>query len=164
MPEKNLENSTSFETPGKIPEQSPSENKREKASEFASEKSVQTDQEKLVSPTTPIKLPTTTTDATTLTISEQNIILEKVENILANGMEQAFLTMDIATQAKFKAKGEETAKKIATLMLKTKLKAKQVVNLILEWLRIIPKINKFYIEQEAKIKADHIMKIYNGKK
>lgn len=99
--------------------------------------------------------------------SQQNdteIILHKVEEILSQGMEQIYLSMDAAAQATFKAKGEETSQKIASLMSKTKVQLKQVIGLIVEWLRVVPTINKYFIEQEAKIKADAIMDIYNRRK
>lgn len=101
------------------------------------------------------KLPRTETDT---------IVLHKVESILADGMEKVYLSMDAATQATFKAKGEETSKKISNLLKHTKVHIKQVINLIVDWLRIVPKVNKYYIEQEAKIKADAIMEIYNKNK
>jgi len=88
------------------------------------------------------------------------IVLSKVENILSQNMDKVFLEMDVATQAKFKLKGEETARKIAVLLTKTRVKIKEVISLVMDWLRIIPKVNKFYLEQEAKIKADAIIKMH----
>jgi len=163
MPEQNLENINPLESPSSASEQMHGvENIPEKSPESKPERSIQASQEKNNNASASVSLPNTVGQAPA-SVSNQEIVLKKVENILASGMEQAFLTMDAATQAKFKVKGEETAKKISTLMQKTKLKAKEVVNLILEWLRIIPKVNKFYIEQEAKIKTDHIMRVYDGK-
>ncbi|MBT4516813.1 MAG: hypothetical protein HOC78_02865 [Candidatus Komeilibacteria bacterium] len=87
------------------------------------------------------------------------IIHSKVENVLSQGMDNVFLSLDAGTQRAFKIKGEETSAKITILLMKTKVKAKEITMLILEWLRIIPKINKHYLEQEAKIKTDNILKI-----
>lgn len=163
MPEQNLENINPLESPSSAAEQMHGvENIPEKSSESKPERSIQASQEKNSNTSVSVSLPNAVGQEP-VSVSNQEIVLKKVENILASGMEQAFLTMDVATQAKFKIKGEETAKKISTLMQKSKLKAKEVVNLILEWLRIIPKVNKFYIEQEAKIKTDHIMRVYDGK-
>lgn len=95
--------------------------------------------------------------------NSDNMILEKVEGILSENMEKVFLSMDVSMQARFKTKGEETAQKISKLMGKSKIKTKEVLTLILEWLRIIPKVNKHFIEQEAKIKTDNILKLHKQK-
>ncbi len=92
-----------------------------------------------------------------------SVVLAKVENILAKDMDNVFLSMDAATQQKFKVKGEEVAKEIASLLKKAGVRAKDVINLIISWLRIIPKINRYYLEQEAKIKADEILKMHQPK-
>ena len=89
------------------------------------------------------------------------IILEKVEEILSKDMDHVFLSMDASTQLAFKQKGEETAQKINTILKSTKVKFNEVLNLIIDWLKIIPKVNKYYLEQEAKIKADAIIKLHS---
>jgi hypothetical protein len=38
-----------------------------------------------------------------------------------------------------------------------KFKVKAIVDLIKKWLAIIPGVNKFFLEQEAKIKTDQII-------
>jgi hypothetical protein len=92
-----------------------------------------------------------------------DIELKKVESVLSQGLESVFLTMDIATQANFKAQGEETAKQINTLLHSGKAKMQKVITLIINWLRLIPRVNKHFLEQEAKIKADEIMRMYQQK-
>lgn len=89
-----------------------------------------------------------------------DIELKKVENILSQGLENVFLTMDIATQARFKKKGEETAKQINTLLLTGKARIQKIINLIIIWLRLIPQVNRHFLEQEAKLKADKIIRMY----
>ena len=41
---------------------------------------------------------------------------------------------------------------------KKRLDSAAVMELVYEWLRMIPKINKYFLEQEAKIKTDKIVK------
>ncbi len=96
-------------------------------------------------------------------ISSQEIILEGVENILSKGLDDVFLSMDQATQSTFKTRGEETAKEITTILQKAKFKVREIIDSIFKWLRIIPQVNKYYIEQEAKIKADAIMELHKNK-
>ena len=81
----------------------------------------------------------------------------KIEKILEDGMGEAFSRLSPVAQQEFKLRGEETAGKIRELMRSTHSKAKQIFRLILEWLKILPGINKFFLEQEAKIKTDRIV-------
>jgi len=93
--------------------------------------------------------------------SQAEGVHQEVENILTENMDNIYLSLDAGTQKVFKLKGEETAQKITQLLMRAKVKFKEVSQLILEWLRIIPRVNKHYIEQEAKIKTDKILKIKN---
>ncbi len=97
-------------------------------------------------------------------VRSADIELKKVENILAKNMENVFLSLDSQTQLIFKQKGEETARKIAILFQTGKAKVKKVLDLILDWLRIIPRVNKHFLQQEAKIKTDEIMGLYQKNK
>ncbi|PLX25857.1 hypothetical protein C0580_01140 [Candidatus Parcubacteria bacterium] len=163
MPEQNLENIAPVESPQPNPENiSNPEKKQEQKAEQAGESSVQKEQEQAQAQAAQAALASDQANTKPI-VQSQEIVLQKVESILAENMDRVFLTMDVAAQAKFKAKGEETARQIASLLSKTKVKTKEVLKLILNWLRVIPGVNKFYIEQEAKIKADRILKIHEGK-
>lgn len=109
-----------------------------------------------------VALPDNTVPATPQ-LSSSQVVLQKVENILSQDMDKAFLSMDVATQAKFKTKGEETGRQITILLQKGKASIQKISSLILEWLRIIPQVNRHYIEQEAKIKAENIISMYQNK-
>jgi len=87
--------------------------------------------------------------------------LIKIENILSENLDDLFLQMTPQQQMNFQIKGEETANKINLLMNETKVKVKEILVLIKEWLRLIPGINKFFLEQEAKIKTDRLMNMKN---
>ena len=93
-------------------------------------------------------------------ISSQTKVEKDIEGILAKGLDNVFLSMDASTQQEFKKKGEKTSQAIVVLLQKTKLKVKKIINLIVSWLKIIPKVNKYYIEQEAKIKTEEILLKY----
>ena len=86
---------------------------------------------------------------------EQN---EKIGKILENGLEEVYINMPINKQIEFKKEGEKIVKEINNLLNKAKVNLKKIVNLIKKWLFIIPGVNKFFLEQEAKIKADEIIK------
>jgi len=84
-----------------------------------------------------------------------------IDNILADGLSEVFLKMNPVQQKEFKTKGEETAKKISVLLEKTKFKVSKIIGLIKKWLQLIPGVNKFFLEQETKLKADKIINLKN---
>jgi hypothetical protein len=96
---------------------------------------------------------------TPVTLSYQEQRAQAIDLILSEGLNEVFLKMNAAQQQEFKKRGEETVKKINTLLDKTKIKAGKIIDLIRAWLKLIPGINRFFLEQEAKIKADKIIKV-----
>lgn len=90
-------------------------------------------------------------------------MVKRVEDILSDGMGSAYASMDQVTQQKFKAVGETTAVTITRMLGQTKIQVKKIVQLILVWLRIIPNVNAFYLEQEAKIKTDALMRMNSNR-
>ncbi|MFH1744606.1 MAG: hypothetical protein ABH881_00335 [bacterium] len=85
--------------------------------------------------------------------------LKEIEDILSDGMDEAYLRLAQDKQTEFKVKGEETAKNVNNLLGQAKVKAQKIIKLIKKWLSVIPGVNKFFLEQEAKIKADKLIKI-----
>jgi hypothetical protein len=94
-------------------------------------------------------------------IPQRNEVTVKVEKILEEGLSEAFQNLSPLGKEEFKLKGEQTATKIQELLKSTHVKAKKIFKLIFEWLRLLPGINKFFLEQEAKIKTDRIITIKN---
>lgn len=86
--------------------------------------------------------------------------LEGIETILASGLDSFFLSLSPEEQLTFKRDGETTAIKIREALHKHATKIKDIVRLIINWLKKIPGINRFFLEQEAKIKADAIVRRY----
>lgn len=85
--------------------------------------------------------------------------LQRVEELLADGLGDAYATMDPGQQAEFKRVGETTAATIVQLLTTAKSQVQKVVTLILRWLRLIPNANPYYLEQQARIKADAIINL-----
>lgn len=81
----------------------------------------------------------------------------KIEKILEDGLNDPYQRLSPIAKQEFKIKGEQTALKIRDLLKSTHVKIKKILKLILEWLRILPGVNRFFLEQEAKIKADKIL-------
>jgi hypothetical protein len=87
---------------------------------------------------------------------------QKIEGIMASNLAEAYQALDPASQAKFKAVGEKTAKEINQLLNEAKIKVNKIINLIKFWLSILPGMNKFFLEKEAKIKTDAIIQLKKG--
>ncbi|MBI5222393.1 MAG: hypothetical protein HY980_02760 [Candidatus Magasanikbacteria bacterium] len=90
-----------------------------------------------------------------------------IEKIMEEDLKDAFNELTVLQKQEFKIKGEETAFKIRNIMRQAKVKAKSIIRLLIQWLKMLPGVNRFFIEQEAKIKADRIMALrykHNGDK
>lgn len=95
--------------------------------------------------------------AASATPATKDADLMRVERVLEDNLSDIFFKLPIDVRTKFKAKGEETATKINVLMESAKVKARTILSLIRDWLKIIPGVNRFFLEQEAKIKTDRLM-------
>ncbi len=89
--------------------------------------------------------------------AEKSQALIEIENILSQGLEEIYLELPLDKQILFQKQGEETASKILVLMQEVRVQVAKVLQLIRDWLKIIPGVNKFFLEQEAKIKADRLL-------
>lgn len=89
--------------------------------------------------------------------------LKAIEDILADGLDDFFKALAPAQQLEFKQQGENTALKIQEVLERGRYRIKDIVNLIIQWLKNLPGVNKFFLRQEAKIKADKIVQRYNHK-
>ncbi len=84
-------------------------------------------------------------------------ILVDLEGILADDLTEVFLELPDDKKLAFKKKGEEVAIRVYEMIHSGKVKVGKILGWIREWLRMIPRVNKFFIDQEAKIKADKIL-------
>jgi len=84
---------------------------------------------------------------------------EEIDAILSDGLDEIFLKMEPKEQKAFKKKGEEAVSKISQLLNSAKVKVNKIIALIREWLSMIKGINKFFLEQEVKIKTDKILRL-----
>ena len=91
--------------------------------------------------------------------SSDSVRQKQIDNILAEGLNDVFLEMNPKQQKIFKEEGEKIASKINFILSSAKVKIKSIIDLIKNWLKLIPKINPHFLEQEAKIKADKIIKL-----
>ncbi len=86
--------------------------------------------------------------------------VEEVEDILEEDLGDVYNTLDSKTQDDFKRQGEQTAKAVVGLLHKVRTTSKAIIKTISKWLKIIPGLNRNFIEQESKIKADKIVEMH----
>lgn len=106
-------------------------------------------------PVAPITIPPEVPVITTITPLQRQI-----EGVLAEGLEDLYRALNPVEQEKFRKTGEVTAVKISLLLQKVKIKVSEILKLIQEWLSTIPGVNKYFLEQTSKIKADKIFKLH----
>lgn len=86
-------------------------------------------------------------------------LVEEIEYILEDDLDKVYEQMPPAVQASFRQAGEKTAVDIQGIVSKVHFTARSVFRRIASWLKLIPGVNKFFLEQEAKIKTDEIVEL-----
>lgn len=88
---------------------------------------------------------------------KKSLLLADIENVLEEGLVQFYKELTPRQKSQFKTEGERTARKIEELLRRAKVAVIEIIRLIRSWLRMIPGVNVFFLEQEAKIKAERII-------
>lgn len=89
-------------------------------------------------------------------VLEKDPLTKRLESLLEEDLGELFNSLQPQEKQAFSKKGEETAKAIREILASPKINIRKVFNLIRNWLKLLPKVNKFFLEQEAKIKTDKI--------
>lgn len=84
----------------------------------------------------------------------------EVEEIMSEDLGTEYAKLTPQQRIVFRREGEKAASKIRILLEHARVKAKSIIEIIRRWLRLIPGVNKFFLEQEAKIKADKILALH----
>lgn len=85
--------------------------------------------------------------------------LLRIEQVMEERLQSVFHEMSPNVKVVFKQKGEQTASEIEVLMHKVKIQSKKIFHLLFAWLRIIPGVNQYFLEQEAKLKTDELLQM-----
>lgn len=88
----------------------------------------------------------------------------QIESILQEGLAPMFLQMNPQERLAFAQAANETASKLEVLVTQFKASAKEVLRLIKAWLKKIPQVNKYFLEQSSKIKTDEILLVQAQKR
>ncbi|MFW0837971.1 MAG: hypothetical protein ACKKL5_03140 [Candidatus Komeilibacteria bacterium] len=89
--------------------------------------------------------------------SAKPLAIVEIEDILSDGLGEFYQQLSVSEKENFRVSGEKTAVEIDSLLQQAKVKIKEIINLIRGWLQSVPGLNKFFVEQSAKIKADKIL-------
>ncbi len=81
----------------------------------------------------------------------------EIESVLEEDLADMYKSLPAEKQKEFREEGEKTAAAIRVLAIHAKKHASKILHLIKRWLRLIPGVNRFFLEQEAKIKTDKIV-------
>ncbi len=90
---------------------------------------------------------------------EHDEVFKAVEKILEDGLGDYFGQLPEPAKVRFQQKGQQVAEQISVMVRQMGVKVKKVILLIRDWLLTIPGVNKFFLEQEAKIKTDRILEL-----
>lgn len=114
---------------------------------------IPTDEELHLEPL-PVVPATPATFVSTPTVSPTH---KAIERILEEDLIPLYRELTPEQKIIFRTQGELTASKIEALLRETKVRVGEIIKLIMLWLSFLPGVNKFFIEQEAKLKADKIL-------
>jgi len=82
-----------------------------------------------------------------------------IENILSENIAALYRQLSAEKQQAFRKRGEEVALKIKGTLRQTRVRAHELLQLIKEWLKMLPGISYYFLEQEAKIKTDKVLQM-----
>lgn len=81
----------------------------------------------------------------------------RVEKILESGLGDIYAHLDPATKQAFKVLGETTTGQISEALTAKQVKVHDLITAVVEWLRLIPGANPYYVEQAAKIRVTKLL-------
>lgn len=100
---------------------------------------------------------TVQTPATPSILDEKSQMRRDIERILEADLGDIYLTLNAKQRGQFRIEGERAAAKIELLLQQAKIKLITIITIIRQWLQLLPGVNKFFLEQEAKIKAEKLL-------
>lgn len=92
--------------------------------------------------------------------ADQTLI--QIEHALEENIAPYFARLTPDQQHKFKTEGEKVTIEIAQCLKEVKVNVARIFQLIWAWLMFLPGVNKIFLQQEAKIKTDKILRIKNS--
>lgn len=137
-----------------VPATSPATPEQVSVKEIANEKA-----EPSTEATIPVAPSAISSPAVPITLTAEQERAAQIEKILEEDLASVYFNLPEDKREEFRYKGEMTANQINVLLGSAKIKVKKIISLIKSWLTLIPGVNKFFLEQEAKLKTDRIIKL-----
>ncbi len=89
--------------------------------------------------------------------AEKSHMRREIETVLEEDIDFLYKALSQKQRQQFRIEGERTAAKIEILMKQAVIKLVEIIKLIRSWLTLLPGVDRFFIEQEAKIKAERVL-------
>lgn len=83
----------------------------------------------------------------------------RVERALEQNLWDLYFALPQGAREKFKEEGEAAAAALRDAIESKSVKPSMVLKPVLRWLKTIPNVNPYFLEQEAKIKTDKVMNL-----
>lgn len=99
-----------------------------------------------------------------IAVPKKDELTQEIEDILAEDLGDLYQQLPPEKRQQFKQEGEKAASLIRQMMERGKIHTRKVLGLIRRWLQLIPGVNRFFLEQESKIKTDRLLLIEEEQK
>ena len=107
----------------------------------------------------PVAISAITQPAPTVQRPMASPLRREIEKVMEDDLIPLYIELDANQRIEFRAAGEQTASQIEEIMKKAKNVVNEIVKALMSWLMLLPGVNKFFAEKEAKLKADRIMNL-----
>ena len=91
--------------------------------------------------------------------AEKAEISKEIEDILTQDLEPFYQVLPSKKKELFDRKKEQTIIAIEKTLSSTKIIAQKILNLVKGLLKMLPGLNRFFLEKESKIKTDKILSL-----
>ncbi|GEM_PF-584437 len=115
--------------------------------------------EAILPPSLPTPVAVSDDDRLHLVEEDKSQLLKDIERVLEEDLELLYTSLNQKQRKQFRDEGEKMAGKIEVLMQKTKITIMEIIKLIKKWLSLLPGANRYFLEKEAKIKAEKILSL-----
>lgn len=111
--------------------------------------------EKILSPIPVTSLPSPSVSQPVFTQKSQ--MRREIESVLEEDLDFLYTSLSPKQRQQFRIEGERTAAKIEIALRQAVVRLIEIIMLIRRWLKLLPGVDRFFIEQEAKIKAERVL-------
>ena len=87
---------------------------------------------------------------------EKDPVTIETEKILEDGLGSTYNALPEKVKPFFRQHGEHAAKTIADMIKRRSFDPAVALDLTTAWMQLVPKANKYYLEQESKLKIDEL--------